>query len=156
MEIECYYGMWRQVFSVLQWCIVIHPCTFFFSLSCSSSFILYLLFRIDGRGKGVICEATIPSAVIERVSVREQVVGFEIKVKFTSHSSRLVISLSVLRLPKSFKSDFEWCPGLERQINNKFIDLLNKQRIIVPLILDMNEIFNIQSRQNYFIKPKYS
>ena len=25
----------------------------------------------------------------------------------------------------------------ERQINNRFIDLLNKQRIIVPLILDM-------------------
>ena len=26
----------------------------------------------------------------------------------------------------------------ERQINNRFIDLLNKQRMIVPLILDMH------------------
>ena len=47
----------------------------------------------------------------------------------------------------------------ERQINNRFIDLLNKQRIIAPLILDMYNVFPHHSIDGHYansIKPTVS
>ena len=40
----------------------------------------------------------------------------------------------------------------ERQINNRFIDLLNKQRKMVPLILDISE-FLLNEIQKFFGLP---